>query len=64
MPDDWSLKRLAWGYGCAKKGSEEEAIAKQRLLDAAALLLAGFDDEPDQGLAAAQSLLDLPRGGA
>lgn len=51
---DWSLKRLAWGYGCAKTGSEEEAIAKQRLLDGAALELAGFDED-DPGLPRGES---------
>ncbi len=29
----WTLKRLAWAYGCAKKGSEGEAAALRRLLD-------------------------------
>lgn len=32
-PDGWSLKRLAWAYGCATKGSDEEATAKQRLIE-------------------------------
>lgn len=28
-----SLKRLAWAFGCAKKGSEEEAELRNALLD-------------------------------
>jgi len=24
-PDSYSLKRVAWAYGCAKKGSDDEA---------------------------------------
>lgn len=30
--DDISLKRLAWAYGCAKKGSNEESALFARLL--------------------------------
>lgn len=30
--ENWSLKRLAWAYGCAKTGSEEETIACARLV--------------------------------
>ena len=29
---DSSLKRLAWAYGCAKKGSEDEANLGELLL--------------------------------
>jgi hypothetical protein len=31
-----SLKRIAWAYGCAKKGSDEEAQLQQALLEKAA----------------------------
>ena len=27
-----SLKRIAWAYGCAKKGSETEALLRELLL--------------------------------
>jgi hypothetical protein len=32
-PDASSLKRLAWAYGCAKKGSDEERILRSILID-------------------------------
>lgn len=28
----WSLKRLAWAYGCAKTGSAEEAQLEEELV--------------------------------
>lgn len=28
-----SLKRIAWAYGCAKKGSDEEAMLYERLVE-------------------------------
>ena len=31
--NDWSLKRLAWAYGCSKKGSEEESRLLAALLE-------------------------------
>ena len=31
-PDRSSLKRLAWAYGCAKKGSEEERALGEILI--------------------------------
>ncbi len=35
-PAQVSLKRAAWAYGCAKKGSEEERLLLALLLDVAA----------------------------
>lgn len=34
-----SLKRLAWAYGCSKKGSEEEAQLRRALLERAGEVL-------------------------
>lgn len=34
----WSLKRLAWAYGCAKRGSAEEAELRRALIEKAAAL--------------------------
>lgn len=34
-PDVSSLKRIAWAYGCAKKGSDEERVLRAILLDRA-----------------------------
>lgn len=31
MKADVSLKRAAWAYGCAKKGSQEERLLLERL---------------------------------
>lgn len=33
---EWTLKRLAWAYGCAKKGSDEEREYRSRLVRAVA----------------------------
>ena len=30
-PEPWTLKRLAWAYGCASKGSSEESSLRQEL---------------------------------
>lgn len=30
--DEWTLKRAAWAYGCAKAGSDEEAALLRVLL--------------------------------
>lgn len=37
-PDQASLKRLAWAFGCAKKGSTEEAQLERLLIDRVASL--------------------------
>lgn len=34
-PDRASLKRIAWAYGCAKKGSDEERMLRTILLERA-----------------------------
>jgi hypothetical protein len=31
-PDASSLKRIAWAYGCAKKGSDEERLLRAILI--------------------------------
>jgi hypothetical protein len=35
-PDAASLKRIAWAYGCARKGSDEELVLRAILFDRAA----------------------------
>lgn len=40
-PDSASLKRIAWAYGCSKKGSDEERVLGVILLDRAAREAAG-----------------------
>lgn len=30
-PEPWTLKRLAWAYGCSQKGSSEEASLRRDL---------------------------------
>ena len=30
-PTPWTLKRLAWAYGCSQKGSSEEASLRDEL---------------------------------
>lgn len=34
-PEQASLKRIAWAYGCAKKGSDEEAKLEKLLIERA-----------------------------
>ncbi len=41
-----SLKRIAWGYGCAKKGSDEEVWLCDLLLKKAKALLDHPSDVP------------------
>ena len=35
-----SLRRIAWSYGCSKKGSDEEEMLRKLLMEKAALLAA------------------------
>jgi len=42
-PEAASLKRIAWGYGCAKKDSEEEAALYRLLCDRVARLRAATE---------------------
>lgn len=41
MTEGWSLRRLAWAYGCSKKGTAEEERLRFELLRRCAVELAG-----------------------
>ena len=58
---DASLKRLAWAYGCAKSGSEDEARKLDMLTTRIAEMMAAKIAEECASLIAGESGATLPR---